>query len=102
LVYFMLLKIKVDKGLIYARYLFLWADKNTVSFFNLITGLDLQMSCLTRKLQQQLARYIKRNNSNFSPADPEGIRAQLVSQGVCPSDVTADQVRLILQQIDTY
>ena len=57
------------------------------------------MSCLTRKLQQQLARYIKRNNSDFNVTDPEGIRIQLVSKGVCPSDVTEDQVRLILQQI---
>jgi hypothetical protein len=60
------------------------------------------MSCLTRKLQQQLGRYIKRNNSKFSVADPEGLRTQLVNQGVCPSDVTADQVRLILQQMESY
>jgi hypothetical protein len=60
------------------------------------------MSCLTRKLQQQLARYIKRNNSNIKIADTECIRAQLVSQGLCPSDVTTDQVKVILQQIESY
>ena len=59
------------------------------------------MSCLTRKLQQQLARYIKRNSSNFNITEPEVIRIQLVSKGVCPSDVTEDQMRVILQQIDS-
>jgi hypothetical protein len=56
------------------------------------------MSCLTRKLQQKLTRYIMKNNSRFSSNDPECIREELVSKGVCPSDVTTDQLRIILKE----
>ncbi|WP_158772050.1 hypothetical protein [Paraglaciecola sp. L1A13] len=55
------------------------------------------MSCLTRKLQQQLTRYIQRNSNALAADDAEQIRHTLVSKGVCPSDVTTDQVKVILQ-----
>ncbi|GAC26783.1 hypothetical protein WNY77_10655 [Paraglaciecola mesophila] len=55
------------------------------------------MSCLTRKLQQQLTRYIQRNSNVLAANDAEQIRDVLVSKGVCPSDVTTDQVKVILQ-----
>ena len=54
------------------------------------------MSCLTRKLQQQLARYIQRNNPSLVISDAEKIRIELVNKGVCPSAVTTDQVKLIM------
>lgn len=58
------------------------------------------MSCLTRSMQNQLCRYIQKNSAEFSGDDPEGIRIALVSKGVCPSDVTTDQVSVILKQIE--
>ncbi|GAC31184.1 hypothetical protein [Paraglaciecola polaris] len=57
------------------------------------------MSCLTRKLQQQLTRYIQRNSNALAADDAEQIRNALVSKGVCPSDVTTDQVKVILQGV---
>jgi hypothetical protein len=56
------------------------------------------MSCLTRKLQQKLTRYVQKNSSHFSSNDPECIREKLVNLGVCPSDVTTDQLGLILKE----
>jgi hypothetical protein len=58
------------------------------------------MSCLTRNLQNKLCRYIQKNSAEFSHQDPEGVRVALVTKGVCPSDVTTDQVRLILKQVE--
>jgi hypothetical protein len=58
------------------------------------------MSCLTRKLQQKLTRYLQRSTS-LSGNDPESIRDELVKKGLCPSDVTADQIRVILQQVSS-
>ena len=55
------------------------------------------MSCLTRKLQQNLARYLKRHNDLTANHGPEQVRMELVNRGLCPSDVTTDQVRLILK-----
>lgn len=57
------------------------------------------MSCLTRKLQQKLTRYMQKNISNFSSDDPECIREELVNKGVCPSDVTTDQLKIILKEV---
>lgn len=57
------------------------------------------MSCLTRKLQQKLTRYVQKNSSHFSSNDPEYIREELVSKGVCPSDVTTDQFKIILTEV---
>lgn len=56
------------------------------------------MSCLTRKLQQKLTRYVQKNSANFSSTDPECIREELVNKGVCPSDVTTDQLKLIIRE----
>ncbi|MFT4725000.1 MAG: hypothetical protein ACI9YP_001407 [Colwellia sp.] len=57
------------------------------------------MSCLTRKLQQKLTRYVQKNRSGFLTNDPECIREELVDKGVCPSDVTTDQLRIILKEV---
>jgi len=56
------------------------------------------MSCLTRKLQQKLTRYVQKNSARFSSNDPEVIREELVDKGVCPSDVTTDQVKVIITE----
>jgi hypothetical protein len=56
------------------------------------------MSCLTRKLQQKLTRYVQKNSTHFSSNDPEVVRVELVNKGVCPSDVTTDQVKVILTE----
>ena len=56
------------------------------------------MSCLTRKLQQKLTRYVQKNSSRFSSRDPECIREELVDKGVCSSDVTTDQLSVILKE----
>ncbi|WP_158972800.1 hypothetical protein [Paraglaciecola sp. L3A3] len=58
------------------------------------------MSCLTRKLQQKLARYVQRNSDSFNSQDPELIREELVNKGICPSDVTTDQLILIMKEAE--
>lgn len=50
-------------------------------------------------MQHQLSRYLQKNSDEFSSSDPEGIRTALVSKGVCPSDVTTDQLSVILKQL---
>ena len=57
------------------------------------------MSCLTRSLQNQLSRYLQKNSQQFLNDDPENVRVVLVSKGVCPSDVTVDQLSVILKQL---
>jgi hypothetical protein len=57
------------------------------------------MSCLTRKLQQKLTRYVQKNSSRFSSSSPECIREELVNKGVCPTDVTTDQLMFILNEV---
>jgi hypothetical protein len=56
------------------------------------------MSCLTRKLQQKLTRYVQKHSAQFSSNDAECIRVELMNKGVCPSDVTTDQLRIIIKQ----
>ena len=56
------------------------------------------MSCLTRKLQQHLTRYIRRH-SELVEAAPENVRDELVNRGLCPSQITTDQVRLMLKTV---
>ena len=56
------------------------------------------MSCLTRKLQQKITRYIQKNRSRFYSNTPEIIREELVDKGECPSDVTTDQIHIILKE----
>ena len=58
------------------------------------------MSCLTRKLQQKLTRYVQKNSFRFTSNDPESIRKEMVNNGVCPTDVTTDQLRIILKEVD--
>lgn len=55
------------------------------------------MSCLTRKLQQNLIRYLKKRNDLVAQKSVESVRSELVNMGLCPSDVTNDQMRDILR-----
>ncbi len=55
------------------------------------------MSCLTRELQQRLTRYLKKNSDVISNKEPAQVRNVLVNQGLCPSDVTEDQMREIVR-----
>ena len=55
------------------------------------------MSCLTRQLQQNLTRYLKRHSQMLASKGPETIRSELVNKGLCPSDVTTEQVRWMLK-----
>jgi hypothetical protein len=50
------------------------------------------------KITAKLTRYVQKNSSGFSTNDPEFIREELVNRGVCPSDVTTDQCRVILKK----
>jgi hypothetical protein len=50
-------------------------------------------------MQQKLTRYVQKNTSRFSSNDPECIREELVNKGVCPSDVTTDQLTIILKEV---
>ncbi|GGF85490.1 hypothetical protein [Alteromonas lipolytica] len=55
------------------------------------------MSCLTRQLQQKLAKYIKKEVNVVSPCNPSAVREELISRGVCPSGITEGQVRQVLE-----
>jgi hypothetical protein len=57
------------------------------------------MPCLTRKLQQKLRHYLKSHGDMAFAKAPETIRKERVQLGVCPSDVTPDQVSVILKSI---
>lgn len=71
---------------------------NTLTELDSAKGSEVLMSCLTRKLQQKLTRYVQNNSDNFSSNDPECIREELVNKGICPSDVTTDQMKVIIQE----
>lgn len=58
------------------------------------------MSCLTRKLQQNLTRYLKRHNDVVSDKEPEAVRDELINMGLCPSHVTNDQMRDIMRSVN--
>jgi hypothetical protein len=60
------------------------------------------MSCLTRKLQQNLTLYLQQHNEILKNEKPENVRVELVTLGLCPSDVTADQVSVIMQGAQNY
>ncbi len=60
------------------------------------------MSCLTRKLQQNLARYLKRHSDVVSNKEPAVLRNELVNRGLCPSDVTEDQLREIMRLASSH
>ena len=51
------------------------------------------MSCLTRKLQYKLTRYLQQHNEIIAGERPEHVRGELISRGLCPADVTIEQVR---------
>jgi hypothetical protein len=57
------------------------------------------MSCLTRQLQQNLSRYIVLHVNMTNTKSPEIIHKELVERGVCPSDVTPDQLSMILKSV---
>ncbi|MFQ3192084.1 MAG: hypothetical protein ACI936_003235 [Paraglaciecola sp.] len=58
------------------------------------------MSCLTRQLQQNLRRYLKSHVNMVVTKAPETVLKELVELGVCPSDVTPDQLSIILESVD--
>ena len=55
------------------------------------------MSCLTRKLQQNLTRYLKKNNQSISNKSPTALKDQLVNEGICPTQITVDQINEIVR-----
>ncbi len=57
------------------------------------------MSCLTRQLQQNLRRYIVLHVNLTNTKSTEIIHKELVERGVCPSDVTPDQLSIILKSV---
>ena len=60
------------------------------------------MSCLTRKLQQNLTRYLRSHNDITNGKRVEDIRNELVERGLCPSDVTKDQVSMIMHGAQSF
>lgn len=57
------------------------------------------MSCLTRELQRQLTRYLLQHRELKKEVNPSSLRTILIGKGLCPSDVTTDQVSAILENI---
>lgn len=55
------------------------------------------MSCLTRKLQQKLTRYLKKRQDLTTDNSIENVKGELISMGMCPSHITDDQMREILR-----
>jgi hypothetical protein len=58
------------------------------------------MSCLTRQLQQNLKCYLLSHKNIIDIKAPEIVHKELVERGICPSDVTPDQVSVILKGVD--
>lgn len=57
------------------------------------------MSCLTRDMQNQISRYLKRHSASNYNEGPESIRYMLMNKGLCTSDVTVDQVEVIMEMM---
>ena len=57
------------------------------------------MSCLTRQLQQNLRCYLLTHVNIADTKSPEIVHKELVERGVCPSDVTPDQLSMILKSL---
>ena len=57
------------------------------------------MSCLTRDMQKKLVKYIKRNVKALAQVAPAEIHANLVQKGIYPSDVTVDQLTVIMEDL---
>ncbi|MFQ3199000.1 MAG: hypothetical protein ACI8R9_002608 [Paraglaciecola sp.] len=55
------------------------------------------MSCLTRKLQHKLTRYLQQHIEIINGEKAEDVRGKLMSRGLCPSDVTIEQVRAMIR-----
>lgn len=55
------------------------------------------MSCLTRKLQQNLTRYLKKRGDVNSDTSIDSVKHELVNMGICPSHITDDQMREIIR-----
>ncbi|WJG09413.1 hypothetical protein [Aliiglaciecola sp. LCG003] len=55
------------------------------------------MSCLTRKLQQNITQYLKKRHDLLAEKSIDNVRYELVNVGICPSHVTEDQMRDILR-----
>lgn len=57
------------------------------------------MSCLTRSIQNRLTRYLQHKVMALPKHQlkPECVRARLLEQGLCSTDITADQVAVILE-----
>ena len=58
------------------------------------------MSCLTRKLQQKLTRYLKKRGDVDNNTSVDTIKHELVGLGICPSHITDDQMREIIRGVD--
>ncbi|MDF2179700.1 hypothetical protein P2G88_15725 [Aliiglaciecola sp. CAU 1673] len=57
------------------------------------------MSCLTRDLQQHLLRYLRQHSEIRQVRSPANVRNLLIVKGLCPSDVTTDQVQWLLETV---
>lgn len=55
------------------------------------------MSCLTRKLQQNLTRYLKKRGDVNNDTSIDSVKHELVNMGICPSHITDDQMREIIR-----
>jgi hypothetical protein len=55
------------------------------------------MSCLTRKLQHKLTRYLKKREDLMTENSIENVKEELINQGLCPSHITDDQIREIVR-----
>lgn len=60
------------------------------------------MSCLTRKLQQYLAKYLSQHQQDYADKPCQWIKDDLVNKGVCPNYVTLDQLELLLEQTQLF
>jgi len=57
------------------------------------------MSCLTRKLQHRLSNHLVKqfDSDTLLKTPPYLLREKLISEGICPSDVTLEQVKMIIE-----
>jgi hypothetical protein len=60
------------------------------------------MSCLTRKLQHKLTRYLQQHIEIINDEKPENVCGELMSRGLCPSDVTIDQIKYIIRDAQDF
>ncbi|BDX04976.1 hypothetical protein [Planctobacterium marinum] len=53
-------------------------------------------------MQKQLGKYIKRNAQEDWQNHPDKVHSELVSKGLCPSDVTVDQLAVIIRDVQEH